>query len=171
MQSIRRWAWRSGASGRSWSRRSVPDYPVAPLQARIELSGPPRLNRTLRDWGLYEEDGSRQFVFRSTTRNWDEFSPAAGDIVPGVPAAHLAPLPWHRHVELVAALRAAGTEIVSVDLDDRRLAEVARDDVIGLMASVDHVSSEPPGRPGDRAEREFGGYGSTLARHCRRKRR
>jgi sugar/nucleoside kinase (ribokinase family) len=126
-----------------WGERPIvvapfgPDYPVTPLQARIELSGGPRLNRTLRDWGLYEEDGSRQFVFRSTTRNWDEFSPVASDIVAGVPAAHLAPLPWHRHVELVGALRAAGSEIVSVDLDDRRLAEVARDDVIGLMASVD----------------------------------
>jgi ribokinase len=37
----------------------------------------------------------------------------------------------------VSALRAAGTQIVSVDLDDRRLAEVAREDVVGLMASVD----------------------------------
>jgi sugar/nucleoside kinase (ribokinase family) len=125
-----------------WGERPIvvapfgPDYPVAPLLARIEL-GAARLDRTLRDWGLYEEDGSRQFVFRSTTRNWDEFSPAAGDVIPGIPAAHLAPLPWHRHVELVTALRAVGTEIVSVDLDDRRLAEVSRDDVIRLMASVD----------------------------------
>jgi sugar/nucleoside kinase (ribokinase family) len=126
-----------------WGERPIvvapfgPDYPVGPLEARIELSGEPRLNRTLRDWGLYEEDGSRQFVFRSSTRNWEEFSPTAGDVLPGIPAAHLAPLPWHRHVELVAALRAAGTTIVSVDLDDRRLAEVARDDVVRLMASVD----------------------------------
>ncbi len=125
-----------------WRERPIvvapfgPDYPVAPLEVRIDL-GAPRLDRTLRDWGLYEEDGSRQFIFRSTTRNWDEFSPTAGDILPGIPAAHLAPLPWHRHVELIAALRAAGTEIVSVDLDDRRLAEVARSDIIALMASVD----------------------------------
>ena len=114
-----------------------PDYPVAPLRTRLELSDAPRLSRTLRDWGLYEEDGSRQFIFRSTTRNWDEFSPTAADIAPGVPAAHLAPLPWRRHVELVAALRAAGTGIVSIDLDDRRLAEVTRDDVVRLMTSVD----------------------------------
>jgi sugar/nucleoside kinase (ribokinase family) len=113
-----------------------PDYPVAPLQARIEL-GAARLDRTLRDWGLYEEDGSRQFVFRSTTRNWDEFSPTAADVVAGIPAAHLAPLPWRRHVELVEALRVSGAEIISVDLDDRRLGEVTLDDVSQLMASVD----------------------------------
>ena len=126
-----------------WGERPIvvapfgPDYPVGPLKSRIDLSGSPRLDRTLRDWGLYEEDGSRQFVFRSTTRNWDEFSPTAADVLPGVPAVHLAPLPWNRHVELVAALRAAGTAIISVDLDDRRLAEVPRERVVELMASVD----------------------------------
>lgn len=126
-----------------WGERPIviapygPDYPVAPLQARIQLSGPPRLKRTLRDWGLYEEDGSRQFVFRSTTRNWDEFSPTAEDVAPGIPAAHLAPLPWLRHAELIPALRQAGAKIISVDLDDRRLAEVARGDIAQLMASVD----------------------------------
>ena len=38
---------------------------------------------------------------------------------------------------LVPALRKAGTAIVSIDLDDRRLAEVGRDDIAQLMASVD----------------------------------
>jgi len=114
-----------------------PDYPAAPLKARLDLAGPPRLARTLRDWGLYEEDGSRQFVFRSTTRDWEEFSPAADDVFPGPCAAHLAPLPWSRHAELISALRKTGAEFVSLDLDDRRLAEVAREDIARMMAAVD----------------------------------
>jgi sugar/nucleoside kinase (ribokinase family) len=126
-----------------WGERPIviapygPDYPVSPLQARIELSGAPCLKHTLRDWGLYEEDGSRHFVFRSITRNWDEFSPTENDVAPGVPAAHLAPLPWRRQAELIPALRKAGAAIVSIDLDDRRLGEVVRDDIAQLMASVD----------------------------------
>lgn len=114
-----------------------PDYPVSTLESRLDLSRCPRIPKTLRDWGLYEEDGSRQFIFRSTTANWDEFSPRASDIMPGIGAAHLAPLPWDRHVDLVAALRDAGTTLISIDLDDRKLAGVAIDAVARLMASVD----------------------------------
>ncbi|HEX4768602.1 MAG TPA: carbohydrate kinase family protein [Lichenihabitans sp.] len=126
-----------------WGERPVvvapfgPDYPTGTLEARIDLTHCPRLERTLRDWGLYEEDGSRQFVFRSTTRNWDDFSPRGTDVPAGTQAAHLAPLPWERHVELVAALRQAGATAISIDLDDRRLAAVDRAAVAGLMASVD----------------------------------
>ncbi len=114
-----------------------PDYPTERLQARVDLSHCPRTDRTLRDWGLYEEDGSRQFIFRRTTHDWDSFSPRAEDVLAGTTAAHLAPLPWTRHVELVAALRQIGTTTISIDLDDRRLAEVTRAAVAGLMASVD----------------------------------
>ncbi len=114
-----------------------PDYPVAHLQDRIDLSRCPRTERTLRDWGLYEEDGSRQFIFRSTTRDWDAYSPRAKDVLAGTAAAHIAPLPWSRHVEVVEALRAAGTTTVSTDLDDRRLAEVGQDALGGLMARID----------------------------------
>lgn len=113
------------------------DYPVSKLEDRLDLSHCPRIPRTLRDWGLYEEDGSRQFVFRSTTRDWDDFSPRASDVFAGIGAAHLAPLPWDRHVDLVAALRRAGTTLLSIDLDDRKLAGVAPDAVARLMASVD----------------------------------
>ena len=114
-----------------------PDYPVAKLEDRLDLSGCLQIPRTLRDWGLYEEDGSRQFIFRSTTRNWDDFSPRAVDVAIGIGAAHLAPLPWERHVDLVGALRAAGTMLVSIDLDDRKLAGVSLDAVARLIASVD----------------------------------
>ena len=114
-----------------------PDYPTGALEPRIDLGHCPRIDRTLRDWGLYEEDGSRQFIFRSTTRDWDAFSPRGTDVLPGAAAAHVAPLPWARHVELVAALRRQGAAAISLDLDDRRLAEVEHADIARLMAAVD----------------------------------
>ncbi|HEY1941162.1 MAG TPA: PfkB family carbohydrate kinase [Roseiarcus sp.] len=114
-----------------------PDYPVAKLEGRLDMSGCPRLPATLRDWGLYEDDGSRQFVFRSTTREWDDFSPRPADVTGSIPAAHLAPLPWERHVGLVSALRAAGARAISIDLDDRKLRSVPIDAVAALIRSVD----------------------------------
>jgi sugar/nucleoside kinase (ribokinase family) len=124
-----------------------PDYPVEKLHGRLDLSGCPRIPRTLRDWGLYEDDGSRQFVFRSTTKRWDDFSPRRTDVSGPIPAAHLAPLPWDRHVELIEALREAGTGIVSIDLDDRNLAAVPLHDVARLIRSVDlFMPSQQDGR-------------------------
>ncbi len=114
-----------------------PDYPVEVFGDRIDLSHSPRIPRSLRDWGLYEEDGSRHFVFRSETRAWGDFSPRGSDVVSGTSAAHLAPMPWDRHLELIAALRQAGAGTVSVDLDDRNLADVSEAAVAGLVASVD----------------------------------
>lgn len=124
-----------------------PDYPVEKLGGRLDLSECPRIPLTLRDWGLYEDDGSRQFVFRSTTKRWDDFSPRRADVRGPIPAAHLAPLPWDRHVELIEALRDAGTEIISIDLDDRNLAPVPRDEVARLIRSVDlFLPSQQDGR-------------------------
>lgn len=114
-----------------------PDYPAQKLEARLDMSTCPRIPVTLRDWGLYEDDGSRQFVFRSTTREWDDFSPRPSDVRGPVPAAHLAPLPWERHVGLVAALREAGAKAISIDLDDRKLRSVPTEAVAELIRSVD----------------------------------
>ena len=58
-----------------------PDYPAESLEGRHRALALPQHPATLRDWGLYEEDGSRQFMFRSHTRNWDDFSPRASDVV------------------------------------------------------------------------------------------
>lgn len=133
----------AGLGMAAWGERPLviapfgPDYPIEKLQDRIDLSACPHIPITLRDWGLYEDDGSRQFVFRSATRNWDDFSPRRSDVALRVPAAHLAPLPWDRHVELIEALREAGTGVISIDLDDRNLAAVAREDVARLIRSVD----------------------------------
>jgi sugar/nucleoside kinase (ribokinase family) len=114
-----------------------PDYPVGKLEGRLDLGGCPRIPLTLRDWGLYEDDGSRQFVFRSHCNQWDDFSPSVHDVAAPIAAAHLAPLPWPRHVALVAALREAGAATISVDLDDRKLRDVPRKAVAELIRSVD----------------------------------
>ena len=114
-----------------------PDYPTTHLDGHVDLTGCPRLARSLRDWGLYEEDGSRQFVFRAATRDWDAFSPRGTDVLLGTEAAHIAPLPYERQLELVSALRKVGARLISLDLDDRRLAEVSRADLARLMSAID----------------------------------
>ena len=115
-----------------------PDYPAGGLGDRIDLGRCRPLARSLRDWGLYEEDGTRQFVFRSKTRNWLDFCPTVADLDgSSCTYAHLAPLPWHRHVELAEALRARGAELISADPDDRRLSEVSRADLKRLLGLVD----------------------------------
>jgi sugar/nucleoside kinase (ribokinase family) len=131
-----------------------PEYPLAKLGDRIGLSRCRPIERTLRDWGLYEEDGTRHFTFRSKTRNWVDFSPTLSDLDEGPFAfCHLAPLPWGLHMELAAALRARGARLISVDLDDRRLHEVPLSEVARLLGLVDmfmpsrqDVSAIFPGR-------------------------
>jgi sugar/nucleoside kinase (ribokinase family) len=115
-----------------------PDYPMHSLGDRLDLSRCPPIPSSMRDWGLYEEDGTRHFVFRSSVRNWMDFSPRPQDAAAGrQSAAHLAPLPWDLQVALVQALREGGAVFISIDLDDRDLASVAPDQVGRLAASVD----------------------------------
>ncbi len=115
-----------------------PEYPVGKLGERIDLGRCRHIERTLRDWGLYEEDGTRHFTFRSQTRNWMDFSPTVSDLDEGPYAfCHLAPLPWGLHMELAATLRARGASLISVDPDDRRLDEVPLSEVARLLGLVD----------------------------------
>jgi sugar/nucleoside kinase (ribokinase family) len=115
-----------------------PEYPVNAVGDRIDLSRCRPIDRTLRDWGLYEEDGTRTFVFRSRTRNWLEFSPTLDDVVGlRIRHAHLAPLRWDLQLALAGALRAAGTALVSIDIDDRYVAEVAPEKMAALYAAAD----------------------------------
>ncbi len=93
------------------------------LAGRFDLSRCPRVARTLRNWGLYEEDGTRHFLSRSAMRNWSEFSPRPEDASSGYQtAAHIAPLPYNIAVELTRRLRKDGTLTISLDLDDHDLA-------------------------------------------------
>ena len=114
------------------------DYPVAKLNERIDLRHCRPIGKTLRNWGLYEEDGTRHFIFRSGMRNWLDFSPRLADLdAEPYTFCHLAPLPWSLHMELAAALRARAANLISVDLDDRRLSEVPVSEVAQLLGLVD----------------------------------
>ena len=115
-----------------------PDYPASQLGDRIDLAQCRMIPRTLRDWGLYEEDGTRHFVFRSATRNWMDFSPFVSDVDEGRHEfCHLAPLPWRLHMELAAVLRTKGARLISLDPDDRRLDEVDRSEIARLLRLID----------------------------------
>ena len=115
-----------------------PEYPLGSLEERIDLSRCPVVPRTLRNWGLYENDGSRHFVFRRETRNWADFSPSPAAASTGHQlAAHVAPLPWRHYGGLLEALRESGTRFISVDLDERELEDVDIDQVEELLRRVD----------------------------------
>jgi sugar/nucleoside kinase (ribokinase family) len=114
------------------------DYPTVELSDRVDLSRSRSVPRTLRNWGLYEEDGSRTFLFRRETRDWIAFCPEAGDLGAGpIGGCHVAPLPWDRQVAMVAAARLRGAGPITVDVDDRHLAEVSHRDVAAFLATID----------------------------------
>jgi sugar/nucleoside kinase (ribokinase family) len=115
------------------------DYPVEALDKCIDLSRCRRVPRTLRNWGLYEEDGRRHFVSRNVTRNWSEFSPKPTDATSShSTAAHIAPMPHDIAIGLIRELRKVGTLSISLDLDDHDLlGKTNLDAVIELLREVD----------------------------------
>jgi sugar/nucleoside kinase (ribokinase family) len=115
-----------------------PDYPAAEVSDRIDLSNSRRVPRTLRNWGLYEDDGSRTFLFRRETRDWIAFCPDVEDLdAAPLGGCHVAPLPWGRQVAMAEAARQRGAGPITVDVDDRHLAEVSRLDVAAFLAAID----------------------------------
>jgi sugar/nucleoside kinase (ribokinase family) len=115
------------------------DYPVEALDKRIDLSRCRRVPRTLRNWGLYENNGQRHFVSRSASRNWREFSPQPADVRSGhQTAAHIAPMPHDIATELIWELRRSGTRLISFDLDDHdRLGNASLGAITKLLRDVD----------------------------------
>jgi sugar/nucleoside kinase (ribokinase family) len=115
------------------------DYPVEVFDKRIDLARCPRVARTLRNWGLYEDDGRRHFISRSAMRDWHEFSPKPVDAMSGSQkAAHIAPMPHDVAIELMRELRRLGTLSISLDLDDHDLVGKANlDTMIELIRGVD----------------------------------
>jgi len=113
------------------------DYPEERLAGRVDLTHCRRTERTLRNWGLYEEDGSRSFVFRRHTRDWQAFSPTANDVSGSWQYGHIAPLPWHLQQELAVELRAHGAQLISLDLDDRHLTADQGGSLRALLARLD----------------------------------
>jgi sugar/nucleoside kinase (ribokinase family) len=146
-----RWALPGGSAANAalgaalWARSASivapvgADYPVETLGPRIDLSRCRRIPRTLRNWGLYEDDGRRHFVSRGAARNWSEFSPQPTDASSGYQAAaHIAPLPYEIGMELIRKLRGAGTLSISLDVDDHDfLGKLNLDAVIELVREVD----------------------------------
>ncbi|MDB5586275.1 MAG: PfkB domain protein [Devosia sp.] len=134
----------SGLGMAVWDERPAiiapigPEYPVADLGGRIDLSNCRQLLRNLRNWGLYEEDGSRHFIFRTATGNWHEFSPTLSDL-DGFTCGNalLAPMPWTVQIELAERLRHDGTTLIGVDTDDRHLREVDRPTLKRLLDLLD----------------------------------
>ncbi|ADV83618.1 carbohydrate kinase family protein [Terriglobus saanensis] len=98
------------------------DYPITLLDKRIDLSRCRSIPKTMRNWGLYEEDGRRHFISRNESRDWTYFSPALADAASGYQAAaHIAPLPFEATKQLIEELRAGGTKSISLDMDDHDL--------------------------------------------------
>jgi sugar/nucleoside kinase (ribokinase family) len=126
-----------------WSGRASvvapagPDYPRERFTALDFSRGRVRAN-TMRNWGLYEADGTRHFLSRRDSLPWEAFSSSVADLDAGpYGACHLAPLPWAHVVALVDALRARGATTISLDLHDRVLAAVAYDELTQLLERVD----------------------------------
>jgi sugar/nucleoside kinase (ribokinase family) len=115
------------------------DYPMDLLEGRFDLTRCARIPHSLRNWGLYEEDGSRHFVSRSRSRSWKDFSPKPEDAASGLQtAAHLAPMPRNIAIELSKELRKAGVRCISLDLDDHDLAGATDlDSTVELLRASD----------------------------------
>ena len=118
------------------------DYPWEVLHGRVELSRCRRQEHSLRNWGLYEEDGRRHFISRSSSRNWADFCPIPGDARSGAQAAaHVAAMPYNLALELIKELRAAGTALISLDLDDHDLTGTrSLEETVDLLNAVDIFS-------------------------------
>ena len=115
-----------------------PEYPVAALGERIDLGQGPMRERNLRNWGLYEEDGTRTFTFRSKTRNWLYFCPGVGDLgTESFAYCHLAPLPWSLQCDFAEALRGNGAELISIDPDDRYVSATPAAERKRMFRSID----------------------------------
>lgn len=115
------------------------DYPMALLNEFFDMSRCSQISQTLRNWGLYEEDGTRHFVSRSAARDWSAFSPRPDDAATGhQTAAHLAPMPHNVAVELSRELRKGGQVTISLDLDDHDFAKKASlEAIVELLRRVD----------------------------------
>ncbi|PZQ46193.1 MAG: carbohydrate kinase [Rhodovulum sulfidophilum] len=113
-------------------------YPFEAFRDRIDFSRCPRIDRTMRNWGLYEEDGTRHFTLRSTCRDYETFCAAPeaiGDAVFG--GVHISAMPWAIQNDVARALRAAGVRHLSIDADDKYSDRMSRDDIAGLLTLAD----------------------------------
>jgi sugar/nucleoside kinase (ribokinase family) len=114
------------------------DYPLDRFRGRVDVSRCPAVPKTLRSWGLYEEDGSRHFIFRNDTKRWEDFCPPPEAAASGSQVgAHVAPMPRDVALLMITELRKAGTKIIAVDLDERDLHDISLEKVTELLRSSD----------------------------------
>jgi len=114
-----------------------PDYPCEVLRG-IEFACKRRLPASMRNWGLYEEDGSRHFLSRSASSDWEAASPQIDDLDGGPYVnCHIGPMPWNRASALIDALRERGARTLSLDIHDRKLTGITIDDYVALVHRVD----------------------------------
>ncbi|AFL89131.1 sugar kinase, ribokinase [Terriglobus roseus DSM 18391] len=97
------------------------DYPQS-LLTRVDCSRCRIIPHTMRNWGLYEDDGTRHFVSRNRDRDWSGFCPTSEDAATGTQStAHLAAMPLLRTQSLIAHLRQQGASTLSLDVDNHDL--------------------------------------------------
>ncbi len=115
------------------------DYPTELLDGRVDIARCPPVSHTLRNWGLYEENGRRHFVSRSSSRDWRKFCPQPLDVRSRQQlAAHVAAMPRDLALVLTKELRNFGTQTIALDLDDHDLASASSQrDTIELIRNVD----------------------------------
>ncbi|AID34983.1 MULTISPECIES: carbohydrate kinase family protein [Mesorhizobium] len=115
-----------------------PGYPLEQLETHLDFSHMPRLDRTMRNWGLYEEDGKRHFVLRSTTRDYRTFCATPASMGSETfRHVHISAMPWDMQRDMARALRARGTEVLSIDGDDQTAHEMTRTDIADLASNAD----------------------------------
>jgi sugar/nucleoside kinase (ribokinase family) len=114
-----------------------PEYPREAFP-RLDFSRSRTVSNTMRNWGLYEADGTRVFVSRRDSLPWERFSSDVADLDAGPYAgAHLAPMPWTHLTALIDALRARGAGRLTLDCHERVLAETPRRELFAAVARVD----------------------------------
>jgi sugar/nucleoside kinase (ribokinase family) len=98
-----------------------PDYPVSRLSESFGIRTTALITKSrpsLRNWGLYEKDGTRQFIFRGPKDQWADYSPRPEDIPADMLKGsffHCAPVPWDMQIDLLRHARASGARFISVD--------------------------------------------------------
>ena len=137
-----------------------PDYPVKLLSdlygfdtSYIKHKEKP----SLRNWGLYEKDGTRQFVFRNEKAQWAEYSPEPDDLPPEIVRdsyLHCAPMPWENQIAIVKSARQKGAEFISLDppfqyMEGMQMRDLARglDYVDAFLPSRQEIRAMFPGVP------------------------
>lgn len=114
------------------------DYPFNLFDARLDFSHAPRIGSTMRNWGLYEQDGSRRFVLRSVERSYRGYC-VRPEAVGGeqFTHVHISAMPWDMQRDVALELRKKGTRTLSIDADDQYAERMTPEDMAEIMSLSD----------------------------------